>query len=207
MGLEIEIKYLDADHAELRRRLAALEASRLGAWFEANTVLDTHDRALREHATLLRLRTRAGRSILTLKRRPQGQHAQNLKVYEEFETEVSEPTSLRAILGTLGYRPAFAYEKIREKWRLGQCVLCLDTLPFGDFLEIEGPEDSISECARMLKLDPAKASTATYHRLNREHRQALDLAPDENFVFNPETRRRLIAELEGSPLDSEADRA
>ena len=35
------------------------------------------------------------------------------------------------------------YEKIREKWLLYGCELCLDTLPFGSYLEIEGDEAGI----------------------------------------------------------------
>jgi len=199
MGLEIEIKYLDVDHAVLRSELTQIGAVRVGAWFESNTVFDSKDRTLRALSTLLRLRTRAGHSILTLKRKPEIEPSHMVKTYEEWETEVSEPVATRAILAGIGYHPAFAYEKIREKWTYRQAVFCLDTLPFGHYLEIEADEPLIVEYARLLHLDPANASTATYHRLNREYRQAQGLAPDENFVFDAPTRKRLMAELEAAP--------
>lgn len=40
MSLEIEVKYLDVDHAALRERLETLQAQFIGRWFESNIVFD-----------------------------------------------------------------------------------------------------------------------------------------------------------------------
>jgi adenylate cyclase class 2 len=194
MGLEIEVKYLDADHAAIRRALRNLGAVRLGRWFEANAVYDDAQRSLKARGTLLRLRAKPGAHVLTLKRAAADRQSDTAKVYEEHETHVSDPAALAAILGGLGYSPALRYEKIREKWTLHGCEICLDTLPFGQFLEIEGDEDGIRACAEALALPASRASTATYHELNRRWREASGLAPDESFVFTPERQTELLAE-------------
>lgn len=201
MALEIERKYLDVDHAALRQRLEALGAVRIGAWFEANTVYDDPARGLKARGTLLRLREKQGRFVLTLKEKPHAPQATGVKVYEEHETDVTDGPALGAILAGLGLAPAFRYEKIREKWRLHGCALCLDTLPFGLYLEIEGDEAGIEACAQALALPPEQASTATYHELNRLHRAARSLPVEESFAFPAEQALRLRQELAHAPLD------
>lgn len=207
MALEIERKYLDVDHADLRRRLEALGAEPLGRWFESNEVYDDPARRLKAEGTLLRLREKQGRVVLTLKRVPEAPAAAGVKTYEEHETGVADGLALRAILTGLGYVPAFAYEKIREKWRLRGCAICLDTLPYGSFLEIEGPEADIEACAGDLALSPDTASTATYHELNRLHRERNALPPRESFTFPPQQAEALRRELASAPLDSRAEGA
>lgn len=193
MALEIEVKYLDADHAALRQRLAGLAAKPLGRWFEANIVFDDAGRSLKAQGTLLRLREKQGRFILTLKRAAAGPQSATAKVYEESETGIADADALREILAGLGLHPVLRYEKLREKWSLKGCEVCLDTLPFGAFVEIEGPEAGIAACAKALKLPPDKASLATYHELNRRHRLARGLAPDESFVFGEAAKADLLS--------------
>lgn len=185
MALEIETKYLNADHAALRARLAELGAGRVGRWLERNAVYDDADRSLKARGTLLRLREKPGGAVLTLKRSAAATSA-TAKIYEEHETRVDDARALRGVLCGLGYAEALRYEKIREKWKLAGCEVCLDTLPFGDFVEIEGAEADILACAGLLGLQSENASTATYHELNRQHRQAANLPPRESFVFESE---------------------
>ena len=200
MSLEIECKYLDVDHAALRTILKALHASCAGRWFESNVVFDDHARSLRASGTLLRLREAAGRAILTLKRAVDEASSPLAKKAEEIETEVQDAGSLAAILAGLGLCPALRYEKIRETWKLLDCEICLDTLPFGDFVEIEGSETGLAACAKALGLPARQASTATYHELNRQHRAARGEAPDESFVFAAADKARLLARLSADEL-------
>lgn len=203
MPLETEVKYLDADHGQLRRRLLEVGATRLGRWFEANTVYDDASRSLKQSGTLLRLRERTGRHVLTLKRAAGAAASNRFKAYEESETDVADPGALHEILAGLGFAPALRYEKVREKWALLGCEVCLDTLPFGDFVEIEGGEQDIAACASALGLPGDKASTATYHELNRLARLAKGEPPEESFVFEAAAKARLLsacpADLFGEP--------
>ena len=60
---------------------------------------------------------------------------------------------MSAILDFLKFHPEQTYEKWRETYRSGGVCLCLDTLPFGTFLEIEGGKDDIRAMARSLALN------------------------------------------------------
>jgi len=192
MPLEIEIKYLNVDHDALRYRLECLGACFVNRGFEANVVYDDAQRGLKAKGTLLRLRENNSRFVLTLKRTAAEQSA-TAKIYEESETEIANAPALREILAGLGYQPALRYEKLREKWEYLGCEVCLDTLPFGRFLEIEGDEAAIAACAEALELAPEKASKATYHDLNRRCREAAGLAPDESFVFPDGEKSTILA--------------
>jgi adenylate cyclase class 2 len=196
MALECELKYLEADLVALADRLRRAGAGTSGRYFEANTVFDRPDRSLKRDGILLRLREKQGRAVLTVKRPPEAPEPSALKVFEEIETGVDDGEAMAAALGALGFAPAFRYEKVREKWRYMDCTICLDRLPFGDFVEIEGDERKVLDCAAQLDLNAACTTKATYHGLNIEYRVAKGLKPDENFVFGPEEKAALLDELE-----------
>ncbi|MDP2848029.1 MAG: class IV adenylate cyclase [Humidesulfovibrio sp.] len=194
MALETEIKFLNVDHDALRLRLVELGAQRLSYGFESNVVYDDAARTLKAQGTLLRLREKNSRFVLTLKT-ASAQTSNLAKVYEESETEVLDAPAMREILAGLGYLPALCYEKVREEWSLLGCEVCLDTLPFGCFAEIEGDEADIQACAAALSLPQSAASKATYHDLNRQHRTAQGLSVDESFVFNDTDKALVLSRM------------
>jgi adenylate cyclase class 2 len=197
MPLEIELKFSNPDFAALRRRLLELGAAPLDRVFERNLVFDDEARSLKSASILLRLRTER-KSLLTLKR-PPVREQEGVKVFEEIETEVADPSAMQGVLEALGYREAFVYEKLRETWRFGERSVCLDVLPFGRFVEIEGEREAIFEAARALGLPPEASSTKTYHALNQERRAREGGDPSESFVFDPEERARIEAREFGDP--------
>ncbi|GFM38400.1 class IV adenylate cyclase [Desulfovibrio psychrotolerans] len=199
MAHETELKFIDADFSSLRKCLAGLGAKSLGRHVERNMVFDTPERTLRQAHTLLRLRSQQWKdrqaTLLTLKCPPSAPVPQDVKVYDERETAVDDFNAMRSVLEGLGYGVAFLYEKLREEWRLPGVEICLDTMPFGHVVELEGERDAILACARQLGLSMDKASRATYHELNRQWRLAEGLAPDESFCFPPQRLHELIKGL------------
>ena len=199
MALEKELKFVKADLDAARGRLREIGAVRRSHVFEHNVVFDTPDRQLKQQQTLLRLR-QADKVTLTLKRPPEEELPEQevpvmVKVFEEMETEVKNFTTMRRMLLSLGYYEAFAYEKVRETWTLEGASICLDTLVFGDFIEIEAEPARIHEVAIQLGLSPEQASTATYHQLNQEYLLDQGLPSNESFTFLKEERLRLQAEI------------
>jgi len=194
VALEIETKFAVTDFAPVREALGRSAGRRLSCVFEENLVLDTPAGDLRRQGMLLRLR-RDGAGRITLKLPATASAGAGFKVRQEFETGVADVSVLETILGHLGYRPALRYEKVRETWRVGEVEVCLDRLPFGRFLEIEGPAAALPDMAVRLGLSMEDALTATYHDLYQAHRTALGLPPGESFVFSPEDRRELLAAL------------
>lgn len=197
MALEIEIKFPEADLAALRTALQALGATGGVPYLECNRVYDTPGRDLRAANTLLRLRTKTGPNlhavVLTMKRPPHADGAMgagsapipdDVKVWDEVQTVVADADAMHQVLTGLGYGVAFGYDKVREVWHLDGVHVCLDIMPFGPVVELEGDREAILAMADRLGLDRARASTATYHDLNRQWRAARGLPPSEDFTFD-----------------------
>lgn len=197
MALEMEIKFPEADLAALRTALQALGATGGVPYLECNRVYDTPGRDLRAANTLLRLRTKTGpnlhAAVLTVKRPPDvgamrdagaAPIPADVKVWDEVQTGVADAEAMHQVLTSLGYGVAFGYDKVREVWSLDGVHVCLDTMPFGPVAELEGDREPILAVADRLGLDRARASTATYHDLNRQWRAANGLSPSEDFTFD-----------------------
>lgn len=194
MKIETELKFPLADPEALRARLAALGAAYQDRVFERNLVFDDAAGSLRARGMLLRLRQARG-AVLTVKWLPEGEVPEGLKVLGEAECAVADVEAMRGILERLGYAVAFGYEKVRETWLLGTLIVCLDRLPFGHFLELEGEAPQIEAAAAALGLDRETGSTATYLGLWHAHLASRGLPLDDYFVFDHHERIRLMAEL------------
>ncbi|WP_419787741.1 class IV adenylate cyclase [Pseudodesulfovibrio sp.] len=195
MTLECEVKFLDVDLDVLRNRLVEKGATGAPALFETNVVFDRSDRSLKKAGVLLRLRNYGGKALLTVKRPPEHEPVSSLKVFDEIESGVDDFEAVRQALLVAGLREAFSYEKVRECWKFMDCTVCLDRLPFGDFVEVEGNKRPVFRCAEALGLDEFPSSNKTYHALNLEHRRSKDLYPEEGFVFSPEQKEAIFAEI------------
>lgn len=208
MSVECERKYMGVDFAAVRAALKAHGALYEGAHLETNTVWDTAERSLRPCGTLLRLRTQCWfgprdaqgsldrvAHVLTLKTTPSEE--QGCKIREENEVVVDNVTTMEAILTGLGYSITARYEKVREVWLLHETELALDTLPFGEYMEVEGTIETIDAVARIVGIDTAEQSTLSYHRLHQEWRAQHDLPPQVDFVFDTAQRAILISYLQG----------
>jgi adenylate cyclase class 2 len=192
MPLESELKVVAADFSVLRKRLQDAGADFQGRVLETNAVFDDADGGLAERGELLRLRS-DDRARLTFKRPSHEEKPpRDVKRMEETEVFVDDFDTALSILQMLGFRVAFWYEKIREKWTVGGVEVCLDELPFGRFVEIEGGEQDIRRTVENLGLQDLPTSRESYHRLHELDRLDKGLPPEPGFVFSPEQKRRLL---------------
>jgi adenylate cyclase class 2 len=176
MPIEIEKKYrlTKRQRQELQRRLREIGAVFEDEEFEENTLYSGG--ALDVGTCVLRLRRlgdgadttgREHPAVLTYKQRFPG--VSSIKQQQEDETEVSDADAMEAILDALGFVPALVYEKRRATWRLGDAEIVIDELPFGLFMEIEGPEPEIRKVERQLAIKGLRAEHATYPQLTERH--------------------------------------
>jgi len=175
MAQEIEAKFRLDGPAALRERLIACGARPIARVLEGNRMFDTAERSLQAADCGLRLRTRRSLdddqqfpATLTYKGR-RGVGA--LKVREEVEAEVADPSSVATILRRLGFNEVVFYEKRRETWRLDECEICLDELPrLGWFVEIEGPGvEAVEAVSSKLTLEAKTMLRETYVELATSH--------------------------------------
>ena len=134
----------------MRKCISELGALSRGKSFEKNLRFENEQKTLKNRKLLLRLR-RDKTTTLTIKS-PLSEYDTEFKKMKELEVEVSDFDTMNHILQTLGFRCEQIYEKWREIFVLNKTLFCLDCMPFGNFLEIEGREEDIKHYATRLGL-------------------------------------------------------
>jgi adenylate cyclase class 2 len=135
---ELEVKYYVKDLARVESQLwemrAVLCQPRI---YEINLRFDTPQGDLARAMRVLRLRQDSV-TRLTYKGPPIA--ADMARLRQEIELEVSDFRAARVFLEALGYQVAMIYEKYRAVYDYQGVHIALDELPFGNFVEIEGPD-------------------------------------------------------------------
>ncbi len=171
---ELEIKFyihnLAAVEAHLQELGAHLEAPRV---FENNLRFDTPDGTLARNAQVIRLRQDAN---MRLTYKGPGRFSDGVRLRPEIEFQVNDFESAKAFLEAIGYQVAMAYEKYRTTYALDRTEVVLDELPYGNFVEIEGPDAAtIQAVAEKLGLDWRQGITESYVVLFEQLRRRLEL--------------------------------
>jgi adenylate cyclase, class 2 len=166
MAIEIEKKYRLSEGQKnyVSEALKDLQAEDRGEDFEENTIYGGG--ILDEKDAVLRLRRVGGKTVLTFKQRIE--HESAVKHQIEHETEIADAEEMQKIIESLGFVPRLVYEKRRRTWTFKEVEIVLDELPFGSFMEIEGPADAIDEAERLLKIKDFTTEHETYPRLTRQ---------------------------------------
>jgi adenylate cyclase class 2 len=149
--IETEVKFFIGNPSPLIEKLISLGAISSGNTFETNIRFEDKDKNLIKNKKLLRLR-KDSKATLTFKSPPFNQDSR-FKMLRELEVEVSDFSTTLNILQSLGFIQEQRYEKWREVFVLKEIDFCMDQMPFGNFLEIEGQGDKIIEYAYLLGLD------------------------------------------------------
>jgi adenylate cyclase class 2 len=165
-GIETEVKFRVHDVARLEERLQeAGFRQETPRTFERNVLYDTPERRLRLDRQILRIRQYGEKWVLTHKAIPAEGDTGTYKQRVETETTIGDGETVATIFASLGFIPAFTYEKYRTEWTddAGQCVI--DETPLGIFAEVEGPEEWIDRTAAALAVDPGDLTNLSYGRM------------------------------------------
>jgi adenylate cyclase class 2 len=168
--LETELKFFLDDPASIRRRIIEIGAQSRGKSFESNIRFEDSHRSLIKQKSLLRLR-QDQKARLTYKS-PIPEANGQFKTMRELEVDISDFDTMHYILKALGFHQEQVYEKWRETMVLGRTHFCLDRLPFGNFLEIEGSKQDIQKFAAQLDL-------AWYRRILLNYLQIFEILRDK----------------------------
>ena len=161
---ELEIKFHVADLAAVETRLQSLGARQTQARLhEVNLRLDTPDRSLTRSLQVLRLR-QDSQSRVTYK--GPGTTQGGVRVRQELEFVVSDFETAHSLFKALGYDVALMYEKYRAMYDLQDVHVTLDEMPYGAFIEIEGPDpESIRVVSQRLSMSWEKRVLDSYTAL------------------------------------------
>ena len=142
---ELEVKFLVPDLGPFAARLLDLGAVQVQPRLhETNLRFDTERGELKEARQVLRLR-KDSQARLTFK--GPGQVRDGIHQRRELEFGVTDFETARTFLEALGYQVMWMYEKYRQVYALDQLLVTLDEMPFGSFMEIEGPDGASIQAA------------------------------------------------------------
>jgi adenylate cyclase class 2 len=166
MAIETEKKYRlsKEQFAEVLNSLKDLNGEFIKEEFEVNLLYGGG--ILEKDRAILRVRKIDDKTILTYKK--QIHNDLGVKQHTEFETEVSDADALENIIRVLGFRLLMLYEKKRQTWHLQNVEICLDELPFGLFMEVEGKLSEIGLIEMMLELEGFVVENDTYPKLTNK---------------------------------------
>ncbi len=160
--LEKEVKHRLQDREEfarVRSRIEAICGPPAEKAFEENT---WYAASTPGGARQIRLR-RGTVNTLTYKEAVETQDRTKTRI--EHSVEVDDLEQARDILLKLGFDESYHYERMRETFRRAGTVICIDRMPFGDFIEIEAGPDEIARMEKELGLDPAARILESYMAL------------------------------------------
>ena len=140
--------------------------------FERNVRYDTPEGALSARRIVLRLR-QDERVRLTYK--DAATLTQGALSRVELEVTLDDFATMDAILQRLGFVPSVRYEKYRTTYRLDAVEIMLDEMPFGHFVEIEGPLEAIKAAQVTLGLAERTRLPLSYLGLFEHVKAALAL--------------------------------
>jgi adenylate cyclase, class 2 len=149
---ELEVKFYLSNRKGLEEKLVMLGGKLAEPRVhEVNLRFDTPDHELLETGRLLRLRQD---SLARVTYKGLGSVEGGARLRQELEFSVSDFDTARALFEALGYQVYMMYEKYRTTYQLGNVLVTLDEMPYGDFAEIEGPDgESIQKAAQQLGLN------------------------------------------------------
>lgn len=138
-GQEIEVKFLNVNHDEMRARLSAAGAKLVVPMrLMKRQMFDYPDSRFRATHQRLRLRDEGnGVVMINHKSRSEGKYA------HEIETRIYSLEEMSEVLQAIGLVPNSYQESKRETWLIDNVEVVLDEWPWiKPYIEIEGPSES-----------------------------------------------------------------
>ncbi len=147
MKSEIEAKFLNVNHDELRAKLTAVGAILEQPMRTMRRVV-IHTPTMTDKNAFVRVRDEGNRITITYKQFDED----SIDGAKEYEVEVSDFETVVGLLTAAGLEHDTFQESRRENWRLGEVEVMLDEWPWLEpYVEIEGPtEESVRALADKL---------------------------------------------------------
>jgi adenylate cyclase class 2 len=199
--IETEIKLFVPDRqaalSQIETAGAVLVSPRV---YEHNLRYENAVGNLTSHGIVLRLRQDT-RARLTYKEPLPIQSHDGVMMRAEVEVTVDDFEKMDVILKRLGFHPYIVYEKYRTTYHLGETEVVLDEMPYGDFIEIEGPAPAIESALAALGWQDTPRFLGSYMELFALVKTTLGLefhdltfANFEGITVPPEIFRRYRSE-------------
>jgi len=150
MNTEIEAKFINIDHDDMRLKLRALGAELEQPMRTMRRVV-VHTPQMSEKNAFIRVRDEGHRTTITYKQFDED----SVEGAKEYETVVGNFDDIVNILTMGGLKYDTYQESKRENWRINNVEIMLDEWPWlSPYIEIEGPsEKELRDLAKQLGLN------------------------------------------------------
>ncbi len=176
--IEKEVKYQITNPIQLIEQLKKQKAVFRGYHLEKTIRIDNEAWTFSNAGTFIRLRT-GFKNTLTLKKA----RMKNSEVSErlELEVEIDDIDVCRRIFEEIGLTDSLVMEKYRMMWEIDGTAITIDELPFGVYVEIEGPIPKIKLLSELLGFQFENRLILTYWEI---YRDLMDLSGEEHYDPN-----------------------
>jgi adenylate cyclase, class 2 len=178
MNQEIEVKFLDVNHQEIREKLKQVGAVlHQSMRLMRRAIIDYPDRRMQTTSEngwgWVRVRDEGDKITCTFKHIA----SDGKDTTHEIEFEVSSYENAVKLFEAIGLQKHSEQETKRETWHLGEVEVELDEWPWlPPYIEIEGPsEPAIQEAAEKLGFDWTKALRGSSDRVYRTYYPKMDV--------------------------------
>jgi len=166
---EIEVKYQLVFLPKIKKIMDANDFVFKGKYFERNIIFDTRDESLKKENRLLRLRISTKdlihvQGILTTKTKLPNEE---FKSSNEVETLIQNPHAVLQVFKN-AFEKHFEYQKFRSEYvsKELKVTACVDELPIGTFLELEGTtNEDLKRVIKLFKLEKIPQIVKSYPTL------------------------------------------
>lgn len=199
---ELEVKLYISRLEDLEARVQALGGVLTHPRrMELNLRFDTPESDLSRSQQVLRLRCYEGVRVTY---KGASEFVGGVRSRPEIELSVGDFEVARHLLEALGYQVVFIYEKYRAAYQVNGIEVSLDELPYGTFIEIEGPDaDAIHALAGELHVNWDARIPVSYNVLFDQLKAKLDL-PFRDLTFENFTETQISPhELGVQPADAD----
>lgn len=183
MNKEIEVKFKIKDKEKLLEKLRILDGKEKESIFQKTYSLFMPNYEMVERGVFLRVREDNGRATFAVKVKK----IDNDKFYErdEYEIKVPEAEKMVKMISLLGFSKIRIFEKKRQVWELPdkKIGIFIDTLPFAEFIEIEGEKKEIEDMILKLGLGEERITKA-YWGVYEDYCKENDLEIKNDILFN-----------------------
>ncbi|MBW3020471.1 class IV adenylate cyclase [Candidatus Woesearchaeota archaeon] len=175
MNEEIEVKILEIDVEDIKKKMEELNAQFLKSVFQKNYVY--HNDYTNKEKILVRIRDEGEDVFITVK--GPSVIEDNHKIREELEFNLKDEPKLKRMLELMGFSKKAYYEYKRQYYKLKGCVVEIIEAPkIPIFMEIEGNKEDIEGVANLLGF--TKDDFFAGHIYDHYEEYTLDLRFEQN---------------------------
>jgi adenylate cyclase class 2 len=187
--IETELKFETNEPEKVLSVLISLGAKTISRNKQKTIRFDTSNHDLEQKGVFIRVRSEGDENTITLKEKIGND--ETVRQRKETEFKIEDLDKMSYIIEKLGFDYVLIMEKYRIELTYKDSHICIDEMPFGFYVEIEGEETDINNIAHELGFKPEEKIIVTYWDLFEDWKKDKDIQ-GQNIVFGEGYCSKLI---------------